>query len=166
MHENKRRITNNGEAEKKFKAEKKKEERQLRKLGMEEEKIQELRTYDRAVFNSDRVYRKWNNNWDFTYTEQIIVRNNDYCFEEILKIAKEPELIYHLSQADEILQGIITMRFNGCSNREISQELGISTNAIRKRLKVFRNKTISVKKQYTNKDFYKKEGLRLEKFKD
>ena len=47
---------NKAKEEKKWRLWKEAEEKQLRKLGVDENTIETLRTYDWAIFNSDRRY--------------------------------------------------------------------------------------------------------------
>lgn len=123
---------------KKWITEKEKEENLLRKLGVSEETIQELRIIDKNIFNSNRNFYRHENvsNASFFQTQ-----SSNYSFTDMSKLEAvldnmENELIYEIvSNTDEVTYSIIELMYQGYNGKEISEILGISVYSILRRIK-------------------------------
>ena len=128
----------------KFLKAKEKEEMILREFGLEEDKILYLRKTDEIDFNKNRNFYRNERTFVCSYFENKIQvngsHNKEYSWEEILNAIDDPKILFHLKRIDSVLQSIMLMRINGYTTKEISKELKISENAIRKRISSLRNR--------------------------
>ena len=140
-------------AEKQWSAWKEAEEKKLRKLGVDEDTIQCLHTYDWEEFNRERRYQDWVNKGmpgiDPLYPKpdiDIPIRDGESLLDNI----NSPELLFILKDVDKKTLEILLMKICGYNSREISQRVGISTKAVDLRMVRLRKKlkNISVKRRF------------------
>lgn len=133
---------NKAKAEKKWKKWKNKEENLLRKLGMNEDKIDELYNYDKELFNSERSFlRKMIIDSDFieylsTSKIELPIDNMD----DLLNQIDREELYQAMRKINEQTLKIIYLKIVGYSVKEIAQMMGISDYTVRYRLRKVRKK--------------------------
>lgn len=133
---------NKARAERKWKCWKKKEERLLRILGMEEKSIQRLRLEDWEEFNSDRRFQeRWATITDYLDWEDP----NPYHLEvtrvpELLDCISDERLFNVLMNTDKRTLQILLLKIMGFSGQEISKKIGISENSINTKIKILRKK--------------------------
>ena len=119
---------NKAKAEQEWLRQKAAEEQQLRELGVDEEIIQHLHTYE------------WTPQVEELSAQQI-------CFaaegeEEFLDSIENEKLLRILVKADKLTLKIVLMRINGHSSKEIAVATGLSVNAVDLRLFKLRKKII------------------------
>ena len=135
---------NKAKAEKKWKEWKNKEENLLRKLGMNEDKIDELYNYDKELFNSERSFlRRTIIDSDFieylsTSKIELPIDNMD----DLLNQIDREELYQAMRKINEQTLKIIYLKIIGYSVKEIAQMMGISDYTVRYRLRKVRKKLI------------------------
>lgn len=111
------------------------EEELLRKYGVPEYIILELRRYDWSLFNSDRRF------YQRQYVSNIIDYIGDYeiqvpinNIEDLLEYLENEHLFLFLKTLDEKSLEIIFYKFNGYSNHQISKMVNLSESSISKRI--------------------------------
>lgn len=133
---------NKAKAEKKWKEWKNKEENLLRKLGMNEDKIDELYNYDKELFNSERSFlRRTIIDSDFieylsTSKIELPIDNMD----DLLNQIDREELYQTMRKINDQTLKIIYLKIVGYSVKEIAQMMGISDYTVRYRLRKVRKK--------------------------
>ena len=133
---------NKAKAEKKWKEWKNKEENLLRKLGMNEDKIDELYNYDKELFNSERSFlRRTIIDSDFieylsTSKIELPIDNMD----DLLNQIDREELYQAMRKINEQTLKVIYLKIVGYSVKEIAQMMGISDYTVRYRLRKVRKK--------------------------
>ena len=130
-------------AEKQWRAWKEAEENKLRKLGVDEDTIQRLHTYDWEEFNRERRYQDWlhkgNPGIDPLYPEadiEIPVRDGESLLDNI----ESPELFSILKDVDKKTLEILLMKICGDSSMEISRKTDLTVNAIDLRIHKLKKK--------------------------
>lgn len=130
---------NKARAEKKWLKWKNAEEQQLRKLGVAEEIIQRLHTYDWEVFKSDRrYYEKLTDTNMYPVAEEKTHRI--HTVQELLDEIEDEALLSALRQEDEKTLEIIIWKLDGYTSEDISRKLKISVNAVDLRMSRFKKK--------------------------
>ena len=131
---------NHGKEERKWQRWKLAEEKVLRACGMDESTIEQLRLWDRAMFNSDRrFYEKLQDTG--TYLDSVArseAKTEIYTVEALLNDIENVELLKTLMTV-EFLQ-ITLLKMNGYSTNEIAILVHLSTDAIYKRIAVLKKK--------------------------
>ena len=127
---------NKAKEEKKWRLWKEAEEKQLRKLGVDESTIETLRSHDWAIFNSDRRYYQR-------------MQETGTCLEEVAADMTQPEIktvedfldnienqhLYQvLIKVDRLTLQIALMKIQGYSTREIAVYLDITEKAVYRRM--------------------------------
>ena len=110
---------NKAKAERQWFRWKEAEEKELRKLGVDEDTIQRLHTYDWAQFNKERQYLQ---------RQDIELPVEDT--QALLDSIEDTDLFSFLHNTDKLTLEIIFMKMNGYSSKEISEQTGLSVNAI------------------------------------
>lgn len=133
---------NHRKAELQWLAWKQQEEKQLRALGMDEDAIQSLRTYDREQFNRERRYlRRWAEVPD---TVEDFAQKSDESIpqtpDQLLDNIENEQLLATLQAADRQTLGMLLLRMQGYSSREIAQRYGLQEMAVIKRIARLRKK--------------------------
>ena len=119
---------NKARAEKKWLKWKNTEEEQLRELGVDEEIIQRLHTYDWDVFKSDRRYYEKLSDTDL-YSMQDKKVHRIHTVQELLDEI-EDEVLYPLCKEDEKTLEDCYVKLDGYTSEDISRKLKISANAV------------------------------------
>ena len=118
------------------------EEKVLRVCGMDESTIEQLRLWDRAMFNSDRrFYEKLQNTG--TYLDSVAEHETlteVYTVEDLLNDIDNAELLKTLLTVDKLTLQISVLKINGYSTNEIAILVHLSTDAIYKRIAVLKKK--------------------------
>ena len=133
---------NHGKEERRWKRWKLAEEKVLRACGMDESTIEQLRLWDRAMFNSDRrFYEKLQD----TCTYLDCAATNEapteiYTVENLLNDIENAELLKALLTVDKLTLQITLLKMNGYSANEIAILIHLSTDAIYKRIAVLKKK--------------------------
>lgn len=123
---------NKAKAEKQWLKWKEGEEKKLRELGVDEETIQRLHTYDWAQFNKERQYLQRRVEWS-SYVEWISTQDLELPVdntESLLDTIENEKLFSLLQNTDKLTLEIIFMKIGGYSSKEISKKTGLSVNAI------------------------------------
>lgn len=138
---------NHGREERKWRIWKEAEEKILRKHGVDESTIDEIRTYDRAEFNSNRRFYRWTSD----FGEYLEGMAEVEPFADVKTVADlldeiENENLYRaLLTVDKRTLQIVLLKMQGYSTKEIAPIVHLTTGAIyarldhlRKKLKEFR----------------------------
>ncbi len=133
---------NHGKEERRWKRWKLAEEKVLRACSMDENTIEQLRLWDRAMFNSDRrFYEKLQDTG--TYLDSVAgseVPAKIYTVEDLLNDIENAELLKALLTVDKLTLQITLLKMNGYSTNEIAILVHLSTDAIYKRIAVLKKK--------------------------
>lgn len=123
---------NKAKAERQWLRWKEAEEKELRKLGVDEDTIQRLHTYDWAQFNKERQYLQRQVEWS-PFVDLISAQDIELPVEDtqaLLDSIEDADLFSLLQNTDKLTLEIIFMKMNGYSSKEISEQTGLSVNAI------------------------------------
>ena len=130
-------------AEMQWRAWKEAEEKKLRELGVDEDTIQRLHTYDWEEFNRERRYQDWLHKGkpgiDPLYPEadiEIPVRDGESLLDNI----ESQELFSVLKDVDKKTLEILLMKICGYSSMEISRKTDLTVNAIDLRIHKLKKK--------------------------
>ena len=127
---------NYGREEKKWRLWKEAEEKELRGLGVDEDTIEKLHTYDWAVFNSDRrFYRRLKEAG--TYLEEFAedaAQPEVRTVEDFLDSIENQKLYQILIKVDRLTLQIAVMKMQGYSTHEIAVQFTITEKAIYRRM--------------------------------
>ena len=133
---------NHGKEERRWKRWKLAEEKVLRACSMDENTIEQLRLWDRAMFNSDRrFYEKLQDTG--TYLDSVAgseAPTEIYTVEDLLNDIENAELLKALLTVDKLTLQITLLKMNGYSTNEIAILVHLSTDAIYKRITVLKKK--------------------------
>ena len=127
---------NYGREEKKWRLWKEAEEKQLRGLGVDEDTIEKLHTYDWAVFNSDRRYYRRLKEVG-TYLEEFAedaAQPEVRTVEDFLDSIENQQLYQVLIKVDRLTLQIAVMKMQGYSTQEIAVQFTITEKAIYRRM--------------------------------
>ena len=127
---------NKAKAEREWLRWKEAEEKKLRELGVDEETIQRLHTYDWAQFNKERQYLQRQVEWS-PYIDLISAQDLELPVEDtesLLDSIEDIELFSLLHNVDKLTLEILFMKMDGYGSKEISEKTGLSVNAIDLRL--------------------------------
>ena len=127
---------NYGREEKKWRLWKEAEEKQLRGLGVDEDTIEKLHTYDWAVFNSDRRYYRRLKEAG-TYLEEFAedaAQPEVRTVEDFLNSIENQKLYQVLIKVDRLTLQIAVMKMQGYSTHEIAVQFTITEKAIYRRM--------------------------------
>ena len=123
---------NKAKAEREWLRWKEAEEKKLRELGVDEETIQRLHTYDWAQFNKERQYLQRQVEWS-PYIDLISAQDLELPVEDtksLLDSIEDIELFSLLHNVDKLTLEILFMKMDGYGSKEISEKTGLSVNAI------------------------------------
>ena len=126
----------------KARAEKQTEERKLRELGVDEETIQRLHTYDWAQFNKERQYLQRQVEWS-PYVDWISAQDLELPVEDtesLLDSIENQELFSFLKDVDKLTLQILHLKIDGYSSKEIASFLKIDEYAVNMRIYRLRKK--------------------------
>ena len=133
---------NNGREDRKWRIWKEAEEKILREHGVDETTTPQIRTDDRADFNSNRRFYHWSSNFG-EYLEGMADREKQA---EVMTVADlldeiENETLYRaLLTVDRRTLQIVLLKMQGYSTKEIAPLVGLTAGAIYARLNHLRKK--------------------------
>ena len=127
---------NKARAEKEWLKWKEAEEKKLRELGVDEDTIQRLHTYDWAQFKSERRFLERWEEWspDVEWIGAKDVELPSETADNLLDSIEDSQLFHALQSADKSTLQIILLKLEGYSSREIADQAGLSVNAVNLRL--------------------------------
>ena len=133
---------NNGRENRKWMRWKEAEEKILRECGMDETTIEQIRTGDRAEFNSDRRYysRKWEVG---SYLEDMAEDRQEKevgTVDDLLDEIESENLYQALVTIDGRTLKIVLLKMQGYSTKEIAPLVHLTTGAVYARLDHLRKK--------------------------
>ena len=133
---------NHGREDRKWRIWKEAEEKVLRECGVDEAAIEQIRTDDRADFNSNRRFYRWASDFgDYLESmtdreKQVEVRSVSNLLDEI-----ESETLYlALITVDRRTLQIVLLKMQGYSTKEIAPLVHLTTGAIYARMQHLRKK--------------------------
>ncbi len=133
---------NHGREDRKWRIWKEAEEKILRECGVDEAVIEQIRTDDRADFNSNRRFYRWASDFgDYLESmtdreKQVEVRSVSNLLDEI-----ESETLYlALITVDRRTLQIVLLKMQGYSTKEIAPLVHLTTGAIYARMQHLRKK--------------------------
>ena len=133
---------NKAKEERRWKKWKNKEEKLLRDLGVTEDIIQQLHTYDWEVFKAERNYQekleRWIPSMDLKYAQTLELPVKD--IESFLDDIENEELFYLLAQENYLTIQILFYKIMGYTSKEIAEQVGIKENAIDQRVSPLKKK--------------------------
>ena len=139
---------NHGREERKWRIWKESEERILRECGVDESVIEEIRTYDRADFNSNRRFYRWTNDVA-EYLEEMADTEPQaeiHSVSDLLDEIENENLYRALLTVDKRTLQIVLLKMQGYSTKEIAPIVHLTTGAIYARLDHLRKKLQQFKK--------------------
>lgn len=117
------------------------EEKRLRELGMDENAIQELHTYDWQQFNRERQYQQRRTDQSANGVQRRETQEHAiYSVERLLDGIEDEQLFHVLHTADKLTLEMLVLRMNGYTSREIAEKTGIPELAINNRIARLRKK--------------------------
>ena len=132
---------NKARAEKEWLKWKEAEEKKLRELGVDEDTIQRLHTYDWAQFKSERRFLERWEEWS-PYVEWIAAKDVELPVtdtESLLDSVEDMELLRVLLKEDQLTLKIVLLKISGYLASEIAEKTGLSPTAVN--LRVVRPRT-------------------------
>lgn len=133
---------NKAREERNWKARKEAEERQMRKLGVKEDIIEQLRIYDWKDFNGDqRYYRRLVKMG--TYIEKLTDNEEQYdiyTVDGFLDSIENERLYRALCKVDRLTLQTVLLKIQGCSVIEIAHLFDMKEDTIYKRISRFKKK--------------------------
>lgn len=139
---------NHGREERKWRIWKEAEETVLRKCGVDESTIEEIRTYDRAEFNSKRRFYRWTSDFG-EYLEgmtEVEPFADVKTVADLLDEIENENLHRALLTVDKRTLQIVLLKMQGYSTKEIAPIVHLTTGAIYARLNHLRKKLRQFKK--------------------
>lgn len=139
---------NHGREERKWRIWKEAEEKILRKHGVDESTIDEIRTYDRAEFNSNRRFYRWTSDFG-EYLEgmaEVELFADVKTVADLLDEIENENLYRALLTVDKRTLQIVLLKMQGYSTKEIAPIVHLTTGAIYARLDHLRKKLRQFKK--------------------
>jgi len=133
---------NHGREERKWRIWKEVEEKILSKHGVDESTIDEIRTYDRAEFNSNRRFYRWTSDFG-EYLERMAEVEQQIEIHSVADLLNEIEnenLHRVLLTVDKRTLQIVLLKMQGYSTKEIAPIVHLTTGAIYARLDHLRKK--------------------------
>ena len=133
---------NKAKEERKWRIWKEAEEKQMRSLGVDEDTIERLRIHDWAIFNSDRRYYEKLQDAG-TYLEEVAedtAQSEVKTVEDFLDSIENQHLYHVLIKVDRLTLQIIVMKMQGYSTHDIASLLGMTEQAIYKRVNRLKEK--------------------------
>ena len=133
---------NKARAEKEWLKWKEAEERKLRELGVAEDTIQQLHTYDWSQFKSERRFLERWEEWS-PYVDWIAAKDVELPSEtadNLLENIENSQLFQVLQSADKYTLQIILLKLEGYSNKKIAHMLATNEYAVNMRLYRLRKK--------------------------
>ena len=133
---------NHGREDRKWRIWKEAEEKLLRECGVDEATIEQIRTDDRADFNSNRRFYRWTNNVA-EYLEDMADRERQTEVKTVADLLNEIEsenLYLALIKVDRHTLQIVLLKMQGYSIKEIAPLVHLTAGVIYARLDHLRKK--------------------------
>ena len=133
---------NHGREDRKWRIWKEAEEKILRECGVDEATIEQIRTDDRADFNSNRRFYRWASDFG-EYLEGMADREKQAEVKSVTDLLDEIEnetLYLTLITVDRRTLQIVLLKMQGYSTKEIAAVAGLTERAVYKRLERLRKK--------------------------
>lgn len=133
---------NHGKEEQKWRLWKEAEEKLMRQSGTNEETIEEIRTYDRAEFNSNRRYYQKLQEVG-TYLDEVAEsewQTEIKTVEDLLNEIDNMDLFQILQSADKRTLQIVLLKMQGYKTDEIADMVHLSEKSIYRRMDTLRKK--------------------------
>ena len=133
---------NHGREDRKWRIWKEAEEKVLRECGVDEATIEQIRTDDRADFNSNRRFYRWTNDVA-EYLEDMADRERQTEIRTVADLLDEIEsenLYLALITVDRCTLQIVLLKMQGYSTKEIAATVKLSTKSVYRRIDRVRNK--------------------------
>lgn len=133
---------NKAKAEKEWLQWKEAEEKKLRELGVDEDTIQRLHTYDWVQFNKERRFLQRWDTWS-PYVDQISAQKlvlSEENEEHLLDSIENEKLLHLILETDKLTLKIAFLKMEGFDSKEISAYLGLDEAAINMRIYRLRKK--------------------------
>jgi RNA polymerase sigma-70 factor (ECF subfamily) len=137
-----RMVYNHGWEDRKWRIWKEAEEKVLRECGVDEATIEQIRTDDRADFNSNRRFYRWTSDFG-EYLEEMAGREKQTEVRSVMDLLDEIEsetLYFALVTVDRRTLQIIVLKMQGYSTKEIAPLVHLTTGAVYARLDHLRKK--------------------------
>lgn len=136
---------NKAKAERQWFRWKEAEEKELRKLGVDEDTIQRLHTYDWAQFNKERQYLQRQVEWS-PFVDLISAQAIELPVENtqaLLDSIENAKLLRILSKEDKLTLQIILYKLQDYTSIEIAKKSGLTETAVRQRISRLKKKFFS-----------------------
>lgn len=133
---------NKAKAEKEWLRWKEAEEKKLRELGVDEDTIQRLHTYDWAQFNKERQYLQRQVEWS-PYVDLVSAQDLELPVEDtesLLDSIEDVKLLRILSKEDKLTLEIILYKLQGYTSKEIAEKTGLTETTVRQRISRLKKK--------------------------
>ena len=133
---------NHGKEERRWRIWKDSEEMTLRKYGVDENTIEQIRAYDREIFNSDRRFYQRLQETD-TYLDTVAESEQHIevkTVDDLLNEVENENLYQALLTVDRCTLQIVLLKMKGYSTKEIASIVGLTTGAVYSRLEYLRKK--------------------------
>ena len=139
---------NHGREDRKWRIWKEAEEKLLRECGVDEAVIEQIRTDDRADFNSNRRFYRWASDFG-EYLEGMADREKQTEIKSVSDLLDEIEnetLYLALIRVDRRTLQIVLLKMQGYSTKEIAASVKLSTKSVYKRMERLRSRLKSFKR--------------------
>ncbi|MBC8532323.1 RNA polymerase sigma factor [Gehongia tenuis] len=139
---------NHGREDRKWRLWKEAEEKEMRRCGVEESTIEQIRIDDRAMFNSDRRFYTHSQEAG-TYLDDVAESKQQIevsTVGDLLDEIENEQLYQVLRMVDKRTLQILLLKMQGYSTKEIAPLVGLTTGAIYARLDHLRKKLKQFKK--------------------
>lgn len=136
---------NKAKAERQWLRWKEAEEKELRKLGVDEDTIQCLHTYDWAQFNKERQYLQRQVEWS-PFVDLLSAQDIELPVEDtqaLLDSIENAKLLRILSKEDKLTLQIILYKLQGYTSIEIAEKTGLTETTVRQRISRLKKKFFS-----------------------
>ena len=136
---------NKAKAERQWFRWKEAEEKELRKLGVDEDTIQRLHTYDWAQFNKERQYLQRQVEWS-PFVDLISAQDIELPVEDtqaLLDSIENAKLLRILSKEDKLTLQIILYKLQDYTSIKIAKKIGLTETAVRQRISRLKKKFFS-----------------------
>ena len=139
---------NHGREDRKWRIWKEAEEKVLRECGVDEAVIEQIRTDDRADFNSNRRFYRWASDFG-EYLEGMADREKQAEVKSVSDLLDEIEsetLYLALITVDRRTLQIVLLKMQGYSTKEIAAAVKLSTKSVYRRMDKLRSRLKSFKR--------------------
>ena len=133
---------NHGREDRKWRIWKEAEEKVLRECGVDEATIEQIRTDDRADFNSNRRFYRWASDFG-EYLEGMADKEKQAEVKSVSDLLDEIEnetLYLALITVDKRTLQIVLLKMQGYSTKEIAASVKLSTKSVYRRMERLRSR--------------------------